>query len=194
MGFVPAVGGLATADMLKPGAVDVLFLLGADECETAATGAFKIYLGTHGDAGAHKADVILPGAAYTEKNGLYVNLEGRVQMGRRAVFPKGEAKEDWSILRALSEVLGQNLPYDSLDQLRAKLFADHPTFGQIDFAPGSVPTAFDIDALGVAGEVSDAPFESAIKAFHLTNPVARASVTMAECAANVSAASKIAAE
>jgi len=194
MGFVPAEGGLATADMLKPGVLDVLFLLGADECETAASGAFKIYLGTHGDNGAHKADVILPGAAYTEKNGLYVNLEGRVQMGRRAVFPKGEAKEDWSILRALSEVLGQKLPYDSLDQLRAKLFADHPTFGQIDYAPGSVAASFDVGALGADGEVSDAPFESPIKAFHLTNPVARASVTMAECAAVASGAAKIAAE
>ena len=194
MGFVPAEGGLSTADMLKPGALDVLFLLGADECETAATGAFKIYLGTHGDAGAHKADVILPGAAYTEKNGLYVNLEGRVQMGKRAVFPKGEAKEDWSILRALSEVLGHKLPYDSLDQLRAKLFADHPTFGQIDYAPGSVATSFDVGALGVGGELSDAPFESPIKAFHLTNPIARASVTMAECAAVASGAAKIAAE
>jgi NADH-quinone oxidoreductase subunit G len=194
MGFVPAEGGLSTADMLKPGALDVLFLLGADECEASASGAFKIYLGTHGDAGAHKADVILPGAAYTEKNGLYVNLEGRVQMGKRAVFPKGEAKEDWSILRALSEVLGQKLPYDSLDQLRAKLFADHPTFGQIDYAPGSVPTMFDVSALGAEGEASDAPFESPIKAFHLTNPVARASVTMAECAAVASGAAKIAAE
>jgi len=194
MGFVPAEGGLATADMLKPGALDVLFLLGADECETAATGAFKVYLGTHGDAGAHKADVILPGAAYTEKNGLYVNLEGRVQQGRRAVFPKGEAKEDWSILRALSEVLGAKLPYDSLDQLRAKLFADHPTFGQIDYAPGSVVASFDVGTLGADGEVSDAPFESPIKAFHLTNPVARASVTMAECAAVASGAAKIAAE
>lgn len=194
MGFVPAEGGLATADMLKPGALDVLFLLGADECETSASGAFKIYLGTHGDAGAHKADVILPGAAYTEKNGLYVNLEGRVQQGKRAVFPKGEAKEDWSILRALSEVLGHKLPYDSLDQLRAKLFADHPTFGQIDYAPGSVATSFDVGALGADGEVSDAPFESPIKAFHLTNPIARASVTMAECAAVASGAAKIAAE
>ncbi|MDR7229525.1 NADH-quinone oxidoreductase subunit G [Caulobacter sp. BE264] len=194
MGFVPAEGGLATPDMLKPGALDVLFLLGADECETAASDAFKIYLGTHGDNGAHKADVILPGAAYTEKNGLYVNMEGRVQMGRRAVFPKGEAKEDWSILRALSEVLGHKLPYDSLDQLRAKLFADHPTFGQIDYAPGSVATSFDVGALGADGEVSDAPFESPIKAFHLTNPIARASVTMAECAAVASGAAKIAAE
>ena len=194
MGFVPAEGGLSARDMLKPGALDVLFLLGADECETAASDAFKIYLGTHGDNGAHKADVILPGAAYTEKNGLYVNMEGRVQMGRRAVFPKGEAKEDWSILRALSDVLGHKLPYDSLEQLRAKLFADHPTFGQIDYAPGSAATSFDIGALGAEGEVSDAPFESPIKAFHLTNPVARASVTMAECAAVASGAAKIAAE
>ncbi|MBO9546757.1 NADH-quinone oxidoreductase subunit NuoG, partial [Caulobacter sp.] len=194
MGFVPTEGGLSAADMLKPGAVDVLFLLGADECEASASSAFKIYLGTHGDAGAHKADVILPGAAYTEKNGLYVNTEGRVQMGRRAVFPKGEAKEDWSILRALSEVLGHKLPYDSLDQLRAKLFADHPTFGQIDYAPGSVATSFDVGALGADGEASDAPFESPIKAFHLTNPIARASVTMAECAAVASGAAKIAAE
>jgi NADH-quinone oxidoreductase subunit G len=194
LGFVPGEGGLSTARMLKSGALDVLFLLGADECETAASDAFKVYLGTHGDAGAHKADVILPGAAYTEKNGLYVNTEGRVQMGERAVFPKGEAKEDWSILRALSEHLGAKLPYDSLDQLRAKLFADHPTFGQIDFAPGSIPTAFDLSGLGAAGELSDAPFEGSIKAFHLTNPIARASVTMAECAATVSGAAKIAAE
>jgi len=194
LGFVPGEGGLTAGQMLKPGALDVLFLLGADECETAASDAFKIYLGTHGDAGAHKADVILPGAAYTEKNGLYVNTEGRVQMGERAVFPKGEAKEDWSILRALSEILGHKLPYDSLDQLRAKLFADHPTFGQIDFAPGSIPTVFDLSAVGGAGELADTPFENAIKAFHLTNPIARASVTMAECAAVTSGAAKIAAE
>ncbi len=194
LGFVPGEGGLTAGEMLKPGALDVLFLLGADECETAASDAFKIYLGTHGDAGAHKADVILPGAAYTEKNGLYVNTEGRVQMGERAVFPKGEAKEDWSILRALSEIVGHKLPYDSLDQLRAKLFADHPTFGQIDFAPGSIPTVFDLSSLGGAGEQSDTPFEGSIKAFHLTNPIARASVTMAECAAVVSGAAKIAAE
>jgi NADH-quinone oxidoreductase subunit G len=194
LGFVPGEGGLTAGEMLKPGALDVLFLLGADECETAASDAFKVYLGTHGDAGAHKADVILPGAAYTEKNGLYVNTEGRVQMGERAVFPKGEAKEDWSILRALSEHLGHKLPYDSLDQLRARLFADHPTFGQIDFAPGSIPTVFDLSGLGGAGELADTPFEGAIKAFHLTNPIARASVTMAECAATVSGAAKIAAE
>ncbi|MGH6971815.1 MAG: molybdopterin-dependent oxidoreductase, partial [Caulobacteraceae bacterium] len=156
--------------------------------------AFVIYLGTHGDAGAHRADVILPGAAYTEKSGLYVNTEGRVQRAERAVFPKGEAREDWAILRALSERLGAKLPYDSLDQLREKLFADHPTFGQIDYAPGSAPTTFDLSGLGQAGELSDAPLASPVVAFHLTNPIARASVTMAECAALVSGVQKIAAE
>ncbi|MDP2261083.1 MAG: molybdopterin-dependent oxidoreductase, partial [Caulobacter sp.] len=164
------------------------------ECAAVASGAFTVYLGSHGDRGAHKADVILPGAAYTEKNGLYVNSEGRVQMGERAVFPKGEAREDWAILRALSDYLDARLPYDSLDQLRLKLFADHPTFGQIDFAPGSVPTAFDLSGLGGAGEMGEAPFTSAVTAFHLTNPIARASVTMAECAAVASGAAKMAAE
>jgi NADH-quinone oxidoreductase subunit G len=194
LGFTPGEGGLATGEMLKPGALDLLFLLGADECEASASGAFTVYLGSHGDRGAHKADVILPGAAYTEKNGLYANTEGRVQMGERAVFPKGEAKEDWSILRALSEHVGQKLPYDSLDQLRLKLFADHPTFGQIDFAPGSIPTVFDLGAVGDAGKLSDEPFAAAVTAFHLTNPIARASVTMAECAALASGAAKMAAE
>jgi len=140
-----------------------------------------VYLGTHGDAGAHRADVILPGAAYTEKNGLYVNTEGRVQMGVRAVFPKGEAKEDWAILRALSDRLGARLPYDTLEQLRARLFADHPTFGQIDYAPGGA--ALDLGKVGKSGKLSDAPFTSPIKDFYQTNPIARASVTMAECSA-----------
>ena len=194
MGFVPGEGGLAATEMLKPGALDVLFLLGADECEAAGSGAFTVYMGSHGDRGAHKADVILPGAAYTEKDGLYVNTEGRVQMGELAVFPKGEAKEDWAILRALSETLGQTLPYDNAQELRAKLFADHPTFGQIDYAPGSTATVFDLSGLGAAGDLSDAPFESPVTAFHLTNPIARASVTMAECAALASGAAKMAAE
>jgi len=194
LGFVPGEGGLSALEMVKPGALDVLFLLGADEIEASASGAFTVYLGSHGDRGAHKADVILPGAAYTEKDGLYVNTEGRVQMGERAVFPKGEAREDWAILRALSDRLGVTLPYDSLGQLRVKLFADHPTFGQIDFAPGSIPTAFDLSGLGAAGELGDQPFRSAVSAFHLTNPIARASVTMAECAALASGAAKMAAE
>jgi NADH-quinone oxidoreductase subunit G len=194
LGFVPGAGGRTAAEMVRPGGADVLFLLGADEIDLSKTDAFVIYQGTHGDAGAHRADVILPGAAYTEKAGLYVNTEGRVQRGERAVFPKGEAKEDWSILRALSERLGAKLPYDTLDALRAKLFADHPTFGQLDYAPGASPTAFDLTGLGAAGELSAAPLVSPVEAFHLTNPIARASVTMAECAALVSGAQKIAAE
>ncbi len=140
---------------------DVLFLLGADEIDAAASDAFVVYLGTHGDAGAHRADVILPGAAYTEKNGIYVNTEGRVQIGYRAVFPKGEAREDWAILRALSDRLGATLPYDTLDQLRAKLFADHPTFGRIDFAPGSAARRPSTSERWAKGEISDAPFASA---------------------------------
>ena len=179
--------------MLSPGALDVLFLLGADELDVAGTDAFVVYLGTHGDAGAHRADVILPGAAYTEKDGVYVNTEGRVQRGERAVFPKGEAREDWAVLRALSGYLDKPLAYDTLDQLRDRLFAEHPTFGEIDYAPGSTPRLFDLASVGAAGELSDAPFVSAVKAFHLTNPIARASVTMAQCA-GLSAGVKLAAE
>ena len=191
LSFVPGEGGKTAVDMVAKGGLDVLLLLGADEIDTSNSDAFKVYLGTHGDAGAHKADVILPGAAYTEKDGLYVNTEGRVQMGFRAVFPKGEGREDWSIFRALSERLGKTLPYDTLAQLRAKLFADHPTLGQIDYAPAGTA---DLGAIGGEGALSDAPFASPIKVFHLTNPVARASVTMAQCAAVASDAAKMAAE
>jgi len=195
LGFLPGDGGKTAGEMVKPGALDVLFLLGADEIELSASDAFKIYLGTHGDAGAHNADVVLPGAAYTEKNGLYVNTEGRVQQGLRAVFPKGEAREDWSILRALSERLGAKLPYDSLDELRTRLFAEHPTFGQIDLAPGSLgPPTLDFASLGADGELSETPFASPVRDFYLTNPIARASVTMAECQALASGATKLAAE
>jgi NADH-quinone oxidoreductase subunit G len=193
LGFTPGTGGMTVAEMTARGGAEVLLLLGSDEIDLSQSDAFVVYLGTHGDAGAHRADVILPGAAYTEKSGLYVNTEGRVQRGERAVFPKGEAKEDWSILRALSDHVGARLPYDTLDQLRARLFADHPTFGQIDYAPGSSPSALDLAALGVTGPVLDAPFASPIKAFHLTNPIARSSVTMAECAALASGL-KLAAE
>ncbi len=113
LGFVPGEGGLDTAAMLKSGALDVLFLLGVDEV-VVPEGAFVVYQGTHGDAGAHRADVILPGAAFTEKSGLYVNTEGRVQMTNRASFPPGEAREDWAILRALSAVLGNALSFDTI--------------------------------------------------------------------------------
>ena len=193
LGFTPKAGGKPARELVQKGAADVLFLLGADELDLSKSDAFVVYLGTHGDAGAHRADVILPGAAYTEKNGVYVNTEGRVQLGLRSVFPKGEAREDWAILRALSERLGATLPYDTLDQLRAKLFADHPTFGRIDYVP-EAPAALDFGALGAKGEVSDDPFWSGVKNFYLTNPIARASVTMAECAALAAGATKIAAE
>jgi NADH-quinone oxidoreductase subunit G len=193
LGFTPREGGKTAPALLAKGGADVLFLMGVDEADLSATGAFVIYMGTHGDSGAHRADVILPGAAYTEKNGFYVNLEGRVQRGERAVFPKGEAREDWAIVRALSATLGAPLPYDSLDQLRARLFADHPTFGQIDYAPGAIPAVLDLNALVVAGEPDRTPFSSPVRAFHLTNPICRASVTMAECAA-LNAGARLAAE
>ncbi len=181
MGFVPADGGLSATDMVKKGALDVLFLLGADEIDASGSNAFKIYLGSHGDRGAHGADVILPGAAFTEKSGLYVNTEGRVQIADRAVFPKGEAKEDWAVLRALSERVGHTLPYDSLIQLRDKLIAEHPTFGQIDWKP--TPAAFDPATLGKKGELSAAPLRSLIADPYLANPIGRASPTMAELSA-----------
>jgi NADH-quinone oxidoreductase subunit G len=193
LGFVPRGGGRVAGELAAAGGADVLFLLGADEIDLSASAAFVIYMGTHGDRGAHRADVILPGAAYSEKAGLYVNTEGRVQRGERAVWPKGEAKEDWAILRALSDYLGRRLPYDTLDDLRARLFADHPTFGQIGYAPGSNPAALDLSKLGDAGPWSDTPLGTPIAQFHLTNPIARASTTMAECAA-LTAGVKLAAE
>ena len=192
MGFVPGEGGLSAVDMVKKGALDVLFLLGADEIDASATSAFKVYLGSHGDRGAHGADVILPGAAYTEKGGLYVNTEGRVQMAERVVFPKGQAKEDWAILRALSAMVGQTLPYDTLDQLRAKLMADHPTFGRIDYLPA--PASLDVGALGRKGDLGDVAFASPVRDPYLNNPIARASVTMAELSAERIAPVALAAE
>ena len=181
MGFVPADGGLTAGQMVKPGALDVLFLLGADEVDPTGSNAFRVYLGSHGDRGAHGADVILPGAAYTEKSGLYVNTEGRVQMAERAVFPKGEAKEDWAIIRALSARVDQTLPYDTLEQLRAKLMGDHPTFGRIDYLPA--PASFDVASLGKKGDLGDTAFVSAVRDPYLNNPITRASVTMAELSA-----------
>jgi len=193
MGFVPLEGGLTVAEMLKPDALDVLFLLGADEVNATASNAFRVYLGSHGDNGAHGADVILPGAAYTEKPGLYVNTEGRVQMAERVVFPKGDAREDWAILRALSERVEATLPYDSLDQLRAKLMGDHPTFGRIDYLAG--PAAFDPSKLGAKGDLGDRVFTSAVADPYLNNPIARASATMAELSAlRIAPAAALAAE
>ncbi len=179
IGFVPGRGGLKAADMARAGALDFLFLLGADEIEIAP-GAFVVYLGTHGDRSAHRCDVILPGAAYPEKSGIYVNTEGRVQMAGRAAFPPGDAREDWAILRALSEVLGRRLAYDSLGALRRAMFKAHPHLQRIDqIAPCA---SGDIGKLAARGGTPDkAPFVSPIEDFYLTNPIARASAVMAEC-------------
>src|SRR5262245_22201007 len=179
LGFVPGSGGRTAAQMAAAGGLDVAFLLGADEIDVAP-GAFVVYIGTHGDQGAHRADVILPGAAYPEKSAIYVNTEGRVQMAGRASFPPGEAREDWAILRALSDVLGHKLPYDSLSQLRQALFKAHPHLRRLDHVePGN---RADIAALAALGGTPDkAAFGAAIDDYYLTNPIARASAIMAEC-------------
>lgn len=172
-------GGLSAAQMTTSGTLDVLFLLGADEIKVP-DGIFTIYIGTHGDRGAHRADVILPGAAYTEKSGIYVNTEGRVQMANRASFPPGEAREDWAIIRALSDVMGKKLPYDSLGALRQAIFKAVPHLMRIDqIEPGN---ADGIKTLaGKGGKVEKAPFKPSVEDFYLTNPIARASAVMAEC-------------
>ena len=181
LGLAPGEGGLDAAAMAKAGALDVLFNLGADEIGVQP-GAFVVYIGTHGDRGAHRADVILPGAAYTEKTGIYVNTEGRPQFAERAVFPPGDAREDWSILRALSEPLGVRLPYDSLTQLRATLAAAFPELVRFDAVVPADPAAV-AGLSAVVGTVDKAPFGSSIHDFYLTNPIARASRVMAECSA-----------
>jgi len=186
LGFVPGEGGMRAAEMVAAadaGALDVLFLLGADEIAMPAAGrGFVVYLGTHGDAGAHRADVILPGAAYTEKSGLYVNTEGRVQLALRAAFPPGDARDDWAILRALSGALGRKLPFDSQAELRARLYAAHPHMARLDaIAPGARDDVLRLAERG--GDLSGRPFVSPIRDFYLTNPIARASRVMAECSA-----------
>jgi NADH-quinone oxidoreductase subunit G len=191
IGFVPGDGGL-TASAMADGGVDVLFLLGVDEIDVEP-GPFVVYIGTHGDRGAHRADVILPGAAYTEKAGIYVNTEGRVQMAGRAAFPPGDAREDWAILRALSESVGHKLPYDSLPQLRGALFKAFPHLQRIDtITPGDAEDLRRLAKLG--GSLDRAPFQSPIEDFYLTNPIARASAVMAECSALAERAAAAAAE
>jgi NADH-quinone oxidoreductase subunit G len=180
IGFLPGEGGRGVNSILAgagSGEIDVVYLLGADEIDTAKLGStFVIYQGHHGDRGAHRADVILPGAAYTEKNGYYVNTEGRVQMGRMAAFPPGEAREDWKILRALSGVLGHNLPYDSISQLRKRLVDAAPIFARVDAV-----TPAEWQGFGRAGSLDPAPFISPVDNYYMTDPISRASVTMAKC-------------
>jgi len=165
-------GGIADIEAAKP---KLLLLLGADEvAETRFAGAFKVYIGHHGDKGASQADLVLPGASYAEKHGTYVNIEGRVQRGERAVFPPGDAREDWTILRAVSDLLGTPLPFDRFDQLRAAMIADTPALGQdgivdLPWAPPSL----DAKAEGtLAYPIWD---------FYLTNAICRHSPTMRRC-------------
>jgi NADH-quinone oxidoreductase subunit G len=168
---------------------EVIYNLGADEVEIAA-GPFVIYQGSHGDRGANRADIILPGAAYTEENGLFVNTEGRPQLAFRAGFAPGEAKENWAILRALSAEVGQQLPWDSLAGLRAALVKEHPHLGRVDEVPENAWQPLPVKA------PAKATFRNAIRDFYLTNPIARASSVMAELSAmaKARAAAPIAAE
>ncbi|HEY0445895.1 MAG TPA: NADH-quinone oxidoreductase subunit NuoG [Allosphingosinicella sp.] len=159
----------------------VALFLGADEVDFSAfAGTFKVFIGHHGDKGAAAADVILPGAAYSEKHGIYVNLEGRVQYSERAVFPPGDAREDWAILRALSDAVGRPLPFDDFTGLRRALLAEHPAFAQpglvrFDWAPPSLPATLK----------GEAPVVYPIKDFYLTNSIARASPTLQRCSAEI---------
>ena len=159
---------------------EVVYLLGADEFDMKALGnAFVVYQGSHGDAGAHRADVVLPGSAYTEKSATYVNLEGRAQMTAKAAFAPGEAKEDWAILRALSADVGQTLPFDSLQVLRAEMYKAAPTLARLNAIVPADPAG--VRALTTAiGTMTNVPFKSAIADFYLTNPISRASAIMAE--------------
>ena len=196
-GALPEEGGRSTREILaaaKSGDLDMLFLLGADEIDLPPQGScFVVYQGTHGDQGAHRADVILPGAAYTEKSVTYVNTEGRPQMTRRATFPPGEAREDWAILRALSDVLGATQPWNSLEELRRALYEKAPHLRRIDQL--SKADAAELESLaGRGGEMSAEAFASPIKDFYLTNPIARASRIMGQCSALRSTARLEAAE
>ena len=173
-------GGLATATA----GAEVIYNLGADEVEIAA-GPFVIYQGSHGDRGAMRADVILPAAAYTEENGLFVNTEGRTQLALRAGFAPGEAKENWAILRALSAELGATLPWDSLAALRGALVKAHPHLGRIDQVPAN-----DWQPIA-AKDPAKATFRTAIREFYLTNPVARASKLMGELAGMAAERAKV---
>jgi NADH-quinone oxidoreductase subunit G len=158
----------------------VIYNLGADEGDIPA-GPFVIYQGSHGDRGAHRADIILPGAAYTEEPGVFVNTEGRPQIAQRAGFAPGQAKENWAILRALSAELGMVLPFDSIAVLRQQLVAAHPHLGDLDVVAENhwQPEA--------RGKITSAPFDSALKDFYLSNPIARASELMAELSSNAAA-------
>ena len=193
IGFVPHDGGLDVEGMLdaaSAGKLDVVYLLGADQIDMERLGnAFVIYQGSHGEQGAHRADVILPGAAYTEKSAIYVNTEGRPQMTARAVFPPGEARENWKIIRALSGVLGKPLPFDSATELRAKLFEAHPHLALLDLVEPADSAAVERLAQKPA-RADKERFGHAIDDYYLTNPIARASAIMANLSALHAGANK----
>jgi len=184
------IGAVANGDIKAEIAnAEVIYNLGADEIELPDS-AFVIYQGSHGDRGAHRADIILPAAAYTEENGIFVNTEGRTQLSNRANFPPGEAKENWAIFRALSEELGKRLPFDNLNQLRTLLTELHPGLQQVDEVPINEWKPLKI------GKLIEKDFMNYVDDFYLTNPIARASTVMAELSASAKARNnpKVAAE
>jgi NADH-quinone oxidoreductase subunit G len=178
LGFVPGKGGKDITGILGPD-MEFVYLLGADESDLSRLGsAFVVYQGSHGDKGAERADVILPGAAYTEKSATYVNTEGRAQQTAKAVFPPGNAKEDWTILRALSERAGATLSYDTLKELRAAMYRAAPQLAALDTVEARAVSGLETLAK-LSGQAVSAPFASAITDFYLTNAIARASAVMA---------------
>jgi NADH-quinone oxidoreductase subunit G len=195
MGFVPDRGGMDIAAMAaaaKAGSLDVLWSLGADEINYADfVSSFVIYQGHHGDAGAHHADIILPGAAYTEKDGIYLNTEGRVQYANRAAFPPGEAREDWAIIRAVSGAIGKSIGMDSLGEVREALYEALPHFAMPDQIVKAKWAKF-----GRRAKLTSQPITSQIENFYMTCAISRASETMAECrrAQQADAAGAVAAE
>ncbi|MBU6497546.1 MAG: NADH-quinone oxidoreductase subunit NuoG [Rhodospirillales bacterium] len=193
LGFLPGPGGRDLAGMMG-GGVDVLWLLGADEFDTSRIGAdtFVVYQGHHGDRGAARADVILPGAAYTEKQGTYVNTEGRVQRGALAVYPPGDAREDWTIIRAFAGSIGKVLGYDDLPALRARLEQANPVFARPDILPRF--GCGDLTGPAGGGAPGSAAFVSPVANYYQTDPISRASPTMAECTAAHHPAAALAAE
>jgi NADH-quinone oxidoreductase subunit G len=188
LGFLPQTNGLSTNGVLQAcdqSKMDLVWLLGADELPMKdLNNTFVVYQGHHGDVGAHRADVILPGAAYTEKNALYVNTEGRPQLGQQAIFPLGQAKEDWTIIRAFSDVIGKTLPYNTLAELRVHMVDACPALANI----GNVqPDAKPMPLSGKAdfGGLSSQVFVPVIRNFYMTDPISRASPTMAKCTSDI---------
>ncbi len=181
VGFVPQAGGRDMAgiiDAIAEKAIQCVYLLGVDEIDMSYFGdAFVVYQGHHGDIGAHRADVVLPGAAYTEKNALYVNTEGRVQETRRAIFPPGQAKEDWQIIAALAEKLGKTFAYASHDALRARIVKEFPSFATLDGRTLATWRAQNATPGGIRAEKFDYPIHN----FYMSDPISRTSKTMAEC-------------